>query len=218
MGACWVLRRRIVLGAFPPLPILSSSGERYLHVIHSEVLPCHLESSLPITGGRWGHLSASGFQGKRALRACMIGREGVEGGAAMPRPSAVPPPSLSPREAARPQYLLDCARRLGDGAVGADQGLAAVSVPLVLVMRVAPLHGRRLRHFPGGWAESGGGPRARARGRGPLRGGGWSLGVPAACRGGHGAHSRRAQSQLRLRLGGAQVFQLHLRHLRGSRC
>ncbi|KAK1335152.1 hypothetical protein QTO34_004732 [Cnephaeus nilssonii] len=32
--------------------LVTTSGKRYLHVIHSEVRPCGLESSLPSTGGR----------------------------------------------------------------------------------------------------------------------------------------------------------------------
>ena len=118
----------------------------------------------PALGPGWGHLWESGFKGKD-VSTSSFRREGVESGAAAPRGSAVPHHPPSPKEVARPQYLLDCARRLGDGAVGADQGFAAVPVPLMLVVRVAPLHGRRLRHFPSGRAESRCGARSRTGGR-----------------------------------------------------
>lgn len=63
-----------------------------------------------------------------------------------------------------PRYLLNGARRLGNGAVGADESLgrgtaavAAVAVPVLRVVRVAPLHGRSLRYLGGSRRQPGGG-------------------------------------------------------------
>lgn len=134
----------------------------------------------PSTGARQRGISErAGLRGKEmSLLPASEGRGRGEWCRRAERICGSPPPP-SPKEAARPQYLLDCARRLGDGAVGADQGFAAVAVPLMLVMRVAPLHGRRLRHFPSSRAEP---LRARIPDRGPgaLRSRSWSFRVPAA--------------------------------------
>lgn len=126
------------------------------------------------------------------------------------------PPPPSPKEAARPQYLLDCARR-GDGAVGADQGFTAVAVPLMLVMRVAPSWPACHRGtFPAaGLRAAAGGSRTGGRGAAPRPGAGASGSPPPA-----GGAMALPAAVLSPSCGSAsekaRVLQLHLRHLRGG--
>lgn len=83
------------------LPIPSSSGECYLHVIHSEVRPRRLESSIPSPGDRVGVFLRVGLRRKGSF--CLQDlKGGVEGGAAVPRRSVCRSPSLPlSRKAAR---------------------------------------------------------------------------------------------------------------------
>lgn len=132
-----------LLGASSPRPfqVGVESAPSMLFLVKYDRAGWSLRSPAP---GPVEGIPESGFKGGKGSL-CSCDRKGGRGGwcrgadrICVRSPSH--PPS-SAREAARPQYLLDCARRLGNGAVGAEQGLAAVAVPLVLVMRVAPLHG-----------------------------------------------------------------------------